>query len=648
VPRVIVRRRSRSAPAALTAAAQRVDARNPVSFRSSPFAATAGTNWHDQAWYFLERVGELEYYVSWRSASASRCRIVASALDDQGAPMGMVPDEDPKAEQVRQIVNDIAGGVSGQIKIMARAAYLLTVVGECWLGMIVRDPSRESVIDGNIVPVDVRRPGFQREQWFVFGRDDIKASTDKVELKLPDGTKHEFNEDEDVLFRIWDEHPKDPSKPVSPVWANRDVLQSLVQASATITQANNSRLVGNGIMFVPQQMSLPSQNAPVAADPGELPAIPDPLFEDGNAAQSLQELLFDVASAAKKDPNSQAAQLPIIAAVPGEHIKDVKWMRAGSDIPDTTLKIEEFDIRRLATGLHVAPERLLGMSQGNHWSSWLIDESDVKVHIAPVVEIIVSALTQEVLRPKLAELGIDPNQYIVWYDASSLTQDPDKSDEARDAFDRGALTAKALREHLGFDDQDGYDLTTADGWIQLALDKIALDPANASIFMPIIEAAAQKVGLEVKAPQAALPPAEDPAGDEDDTADSEPDQPDSDPAEDTPPSQTAAAGITLARVFTNRALELANKRRRTRADAAKFRGVPIELAHTNLDPVPLADTAELIRGWDTGVSDHDIAALGLDPGAFRGLVEGAAFLALATASAPVLTQSMLRRTHVPT
>src|SRR5690606_1150306 len=184
---------------------------NPTSFRTASVGAMGSINWQEQAWGFLEKVGELEYYVSWRSASASRCRMVASALDEQGAPMGSIPDDDPNAERVRRIVNDIAGGASGQAKIMARAVYLLTVPGECWIGMVVRDASRETGYEGNTLPVDITRPGYQLEQWYVFGKDDIKASNSVIELKLPDGTKHEFNPDVDILFRVWDEHPKDPS-----------------------------------------------------------------------------------------------------------------------------------------------------------------------------------------------------------------------------------------------------------------------------------------------------------------------------------------------------------------------------------------------------------------------------------------------------
>lgn len=640
MPHVIIRRRSgRQQSKSLTAAAQRVDARNPSSFRKS---MTSGDDWQADAWRYLELVGELQYVINWRAWSASRCRMVASALDDQGEPMGSIPEDDPNAEKVRDFVNAIGGGVTGQAKILQRTAYLLSVVGECWIGMVVRDAAREETYAGTPLPVDLERPGFQLEQWYVFGKEQITASSSSLVLRLPDGSKHEFNQEVDLLFRVWAEHPMDPSKPVSPIWSNRRVLNGIVKADAAIEAANNSRLVGNGIMFVPQEMSLPQQQAPAAVPTGGTDAnIPVPFFEP-NSAQALQDLLFDVASTATRDPQSQAAMLPLIAAVPGEMIKNVNWIRPGSDIPETTLKIQEADIRRLAMGLDVAPERLFGMSQGNHWSAWAIDENDIKVHVAPLVQIITSAMTQEILREKLVEEGLDPNAYVVWYDTTALSQDPDKTDEARDAFDRGAITAAALREHLGFDDEDGYDLTSADGLIQLALDKLASDPANASIFIPILQMAVDKLSMDVElAPQPALPAAppdqqQDPAA-----ADGSPPEPASAPPPEPVPVQ--AAGMTVARLCITRALELANKRRRTRADATLYREVPIELAHTMLPPVRNGEAADLIKGWDVGVVDDDLTGLGLCPESFRAMVEGVAMLAQVTASAPVLTQSMLRR-----
>lgn len=641
--RIRISRKSSRQRSSLTAAAQRVNAANAGSgFKKS---MTGGAeDWSVKAWVYLQKVGELQYFVSWRSWSASRCRLLASSLDEQGAPTGDIAEDDPNADVVRQIVTDIAGGIAGQAKIVRRTAYLLSVVGECWVGMVVRDPAREETPDGSELPIDLGRPGFKREQWYVFGRQQITASNNEIELKLPDGSKHKYNPDIDVLFRVWDEHPEDPSKPVSPIWSNQDVLSEIVKSTATINNANDSRLIGNGVWMVPQEMSLPSQVAPTALPIGATDTNDPPPYVEPNSAQALQDLLFDVASAAKRDPDSMAAMLPIIAGVPGEYIKAAKdgWIRPSTEVPETALKTRESGIRRLATGLDTSPERLLGMSEGNHWTGWLIDENDIKVHIAPVVELFCGALTQEIMRFRLAEEGIDPDAYIVWYDASSLTQDPDKTDEAKEGFDRGALTAKALREHLGFDDEDGYDLTEKDGWIQLALDKIALDPAvNVPIFGPVVEAALKGFGLELGAPTPALPPAPE-GDDEEDPADAEPPEPVA-PAADEPPEVVAAAVMTVGRLCVNRALELANKRRRTRTNASQYRDVPIERAHLHLDRANWDEVPNLITGWDAGLNAADLVSIGMDPEQFRSIVISTTAVALTTCTEPMLTPAMLRR-----
>lgn len=50
---------------------------------------SSGSNWQEQAWEFLDKVGELRYYVGWRSASVARCQLIGSDLDpDTGRPTG--------------------------------------------------------------------------------------------------------------------------------------------------------------------------------------------------------------------------------------------------------------------------------------------------------------------------------------------------------------------------------------------------------------------------------------------------------------------------------------------------------------------------------------------------------------------------------
>ncbi|WP_232622231.1 hypothetical protein [Rhodococcus rhodochrous] len=487
---------------------------------------------------------------------------------------------------------------------------MLTVPGEGFIAMIVRDSeSHDTYSDGSPLTLDTKEQG-EFEEWIVLSRDEIKASgSDGLELTLQDDSKHLFDEDRDLLFRVWNPHPRKASEADSPVRAAEDALLEIVRTTTSIDNAGKSRLVGNGIVFVPQEMSLPEQAAPGATPMAGDPAGPDYGIQP-DSVQQLQDLLYQVGTTAYKDQESMAAFMPIIASVPGEWTDKVKHLTFDSQVAETSLKTRDAAIRRLAMSLDVAPEQLLGMgSSSNHWSAWLLAEEDVKVHVVPILETIVAELTKYILRPLLEEAGIDPNQHVVWYDTTPLTQDPDKKAEATAAHDRGGLTTKALRKYSGFDDSDGYDLTTVEGWQELARDKAAADVSLIPTLAPLLGGVANQITPPAQPPAITAPPDTTPAEPET-LPESEPvSQPDS---TDELPTETVTSAAVLAFVetFTARALELANKRRRNRANAAQFRGIPMHLAHRNLPAVPATDVPKLIEGWDASVPWQTVERLG--------------------------------------
>lgn len=595
-PRLKIRRRSRAA-GSLTAAAQRIS--DPAkSLRKSGNSGRGEDDWQTAAWAMLDKVGELSYYVGWRSASVSRCRLVASDVDPEtGDPTGSTENE-----KVRQIVQGIGGSTAGQAQMLKRLATFLTVPGDGFVAMVVRDPNAQEDESGAVLD-RLGPPGVPVEEWLAVSRDELKGKgSDDFTIALPDGTKHKFDKDRDILVRVWNPHPRLSTEADSPVRANLVTLNEIQRASAQIDNASKSRLVGNGIVFVPSEMSLPNQVAPTAA--GGTLGTTAPALASAQA-QDLQDLIFDVANTAYEDQNSMAALLPIIATVPGEWTKNVTHLKFDSQVSETAIKTRDSAIRRLAMGLDVAPERLLGLgSNSNHWSAWAIGEDDVKVHIAPVLETICEALTREILRGELLDAGLDPDQFVVWYSIEELTQDPDKKDEAKDGYDRGAVNSDALVKHLGFDADDGYDLSTPAGWKAWAIDRVKQDPALITTLAPLIG----EVVAAVPAP-AATPALDPPTPPEDTTEpDAEPEvEPDSG---DTEASQVAAAVSALADTFVCRALELANKRRRTRANADQYRGVPVHLAHRGMDPVEAGDVHRLIEGWDASVPWAVIERLG--------------------------------------
>lgn len=573
-------------PHAIAAAATRIGAPAATGDPTAGFSISLPrpAEWSEKAWEYLTRVGELSYYVNWRSNAVGRAQLVAAARDPLTGMPTSIPEDDRAGQLVANIVRDIGG--NAQATILKRLAVFLSVPGDGYAAMLVRDGV---------------------EKWYALSREEIGTSGgQKVLITLPDKTKHEFNRDADLLFRVWDPDHRRSWEPTSPVRANLDVLQEIVRATQTIDNANSSRLIGKGILFVPDEMNLPSTTAPRAERAGDQPPNPAPVTQwEQASSQDLQDLLFEVGTTAYKDQTSMAAMFPIVATVPGEYADKVKHLTFGTDIPETALKTREAAIRRLALGLDVSPERLLGLSTGNHWSAWAIGEDDVRLHIVPVLEMIADAFTEFVLRPALSVIGIDPDAYVVHFDVSGLTQDPDRSAEVLQLLAVGAISHAAGRRYLGFNDEDGYDLETIDGWRELARDKAAQDITLLAQIGPL--AAPPGVVLDVAPAPAALPAAEQSTA------------PDPVPNQSEPATE-AQAGIVVD-MCVRRALELAGKRMLTRNNRyAVPQQCPAYEVHRHLVPPAPSDVARLTDGWADTLSPDMLAHAGIRPDALHRVV----------------------------
>ncbi|UBF41613.1 portal protein [Gordonia phage AnarQue] len=594
--RIVRRPRGAVARTSLTAASQ------PVEDPSKTFKSSMGggrDNWQNDAWDMLDLVGELRYYVGWRASSCSRVRIFASDIDpDTGLPTKS-PTENVR---VREIVKAIAGGPLNQAQLIKRAVECLTVPGETWVAII-------------------HRPG-EPEEWLALTRDEITSKQNKVQVELPTGEKYELNMAVDSMFRVWNPKPRRAKEADSPVRATIDSLREIVRTTKTISNASKSRLIGNGVVFVPQEMSLPQQNNLSATTPGSLTADPAAAtLEEGltgtSAVAQLQELLYQVAMTAYDDQESMAALIPMFAAVPGEQVKNVSHLKFDNSVTEIAIKTRNDAIARLAMGLDVTPERLLGLgSNTNHWSAWQIGDDDVRLHIAPPMETLCQAITANALRPVLEREGLDPDAFTLWYDPSELTADPDLTDEATNAFDRGAITAEAYRDFLGLGDS-GYDFTTLSGWQDWAKDRVSQKPELLATLAPLI---GQLDGVIDVQPA----PAIEPAPEEDEPVEDEPapeEEPDTE--DDAPPADTASAERAVVSVMVSRALELAGKRRRTRADHDRLRGVPMHDTHRYMNPVAADKIPDLIKGWDASMEDDVLARLNIDSDRVRAEVRRA-------------------------
>ena len=596
--------------AAITAAMQPIP--DPTSTKSfkNPIGLAGKTGWQTEAWDSMDLVGELRYYVSWRAMSCSRVRFVASKLDERGKPTGECDDQ-----EVNDIVAAIGGGALGAARFIHRSIEQLTVPGETYHAVI--HPTG--------------RGGVEVEEWLALSRDEVRKTTTggvkTTTVTRPNGEDYVFNKSTDAMWRCWSPHPRKANESDSPVRAALPALREIRTTTATIEGVGKSRLLGAGVVFVPTEMSLPAANTPVAADQPDDPGS-GAAYQGAAAVTMLEELLYQVARHSYENDDSFARMIPIFASVAGDQIKNIEHLKFDEQFTKEAIATRNDAIARLALALDVSPERLLGIgSSSNHWSAWQIGDNDVAIHIAPIMELICDALTRGIFHDMLVDIGRDPDDYVVWYDASELTADPDKSDDATDAFDRGVITAEAFRKFLNLGDT-GYDLVSGnmEEWRKWAIDALAQDPSRITALQPLIT---EFDGIEFPVVEAIESKSK--AADQADTTNegNNPDTENADPGHDQGKrgrkedvGSSVVKSEPFVRIFVTRALELAGKKRRTRHDVSsgRLRGHKPHEYHRLMGPVEEAAIDGLVEGWDSTLEDEVLRMVGTTRQAFSDAV----------------------------
>jgi hypothetical protein len=119
--------------------------------------------------------------------------------------------------------------------------------------------------------------------------------------------------------------------------------------------------------------------------------------------------------------------------------------------PETGLRRE--CIERIAIGLDMPPEILLGLADANHWRRGRSTSRRGRPP-APVAQQLCDDLTASFYRPTLKREGSRLARYAIGYDATDVINHPDKSKNAVLLHDRGAISLKSLRDSSGFTEAD--------------------------------------------------------------------------------------------------------------------------------------------------------------------------------------------------
>lgn len=433
--------------------------------------------WQENAWYYVDHVGELGYPHQFMANCFRRVRVYAAfQRDPEGEPVPVmdavrpltegeadaelpagvevadIDDDDYLPPDVAELCRDVidrgfAARDGGQEALMERLGGNLFLVGEAMLvrrAVMTRrpladeDPAEvERVMDWEVRSVDELVDDPSRRVLVVRDRPDQPLETCSAVEGL--GGEDAFVE------RIWRKHGRWSQWAHSNVRAAMGVLDELDLLSKLARVAIRARILA-GILTMPDEMEFPASEQV----PGDDAPRRSVRF-DRNMAEAMAAAIGNEA-----DANSVA---PLLLRGPKDMLGQdaVRFIEVPRRYSSEERQQYEDAVTRLARTLDLPVEVVKGMADLNHWTAWQIEDSTYEAHVEPHVMVAAEGLTYALLRPVLREFGVDESivqRVVVAADPSRLIRRPDRGKTATEGYNIMALSWDAWRRANGFDDGD--------------------------------------------------------------------------------------------------------------------------------------------------------------------------------------------------
>lgn len=382
-----------------------------------------------QAWDAFHTVGEIFDPCDYVGRAISMVRLFPCTFDEDGQG---IPDDDPTAKAILQDLGRgmERGGMDGLTALMHDLAVQLTVPGEGYLLGTVNDKG-ENVYD-------------------ILSISELVLTGSSYQRIRP-GMPPEPISPDSFLLRIWRPDPQFGSQAISGVMVVLDEIETLKLLSDQVASTARSRLARSGIVVLASEATKPPPKA------GEV----DPL-----TAEIIEHFITPA-----ENPRSAMGVAPYVLRLPKELVKDginkIEWDRT---FDDKDVERIAYAIRRIAQGLDVPPERVLGLGEtSNHWSAWHVSKDEWQGYLEPKCRLQVGALSRGWYLPMLERAGLDITNRGLWFDPTDFLVNPNRVQDAKDSWDRGAISYEALRRELGFSEDDK---PSEDEWLKWAAIKL--------------------------------------------------------------------------------------------------------------------------------------------------------------------------------
>jgi hypothetical protein len=325
----------------------------------------------------------------------------------------------------------------------------------------------DAIHNFNLLPLDTNPDGFtarltenlaiagevwihwdENDRFHVRSTSEVTATADGrvVISSLPNATaasQHPVNPETEELLRLWRPHPEWGSLADSPLKALLDVCEDAVLAGREQRAAARSRVAANGLLLIPESLSLLTQREDEDGDD---------ITEDRFMADLTEGMLAPI-----RDDGDASAVVPLVLQGASEDLDKVRHMTLQREDSDKVIDKQKAAVDRILKSIDIQIEQVEGYGDVNHWGAWQIEATSLKNQVQPNAEALAACLVQAFLKPALLSLGhaeADVDKVTIAVDISALSENPNRGQDARDAHDRSAISDAALRAALGFEEDD--------------------------------------------------------------------------------------------------------------------------------------------------------------------------------------------------
>lgn len=493
----------------MTAAAQIVDISTSEQRAAYTKRRTSSQGWQDEAWIYVNEIGEINYAFGYVANAVSRIKLYAGTIDDPTAPPQPVDHDSQIGQAASDILarlNSAYGGIPGLLRDLT---LNLEISGEA---LLVQRPANPFASPP------------QQESWDIRSVDEVQLTADGrfMIMEREDGDKSSavILPKNAYVARIWRPSPRFSGDATSSMRPVLSLCAELLLLNKTFRATERSRL-NSGLLYLPDGLSVAASpdadvfenseaEGALGEEDGTIPLTAE-MFDAGEQSDTdeFEESLLEAMTTPIADEESASAVVPLIVRGPADLGEKIRLIQFERTFDPTLAERADHVLDRILQGLDVPKEVTKGLSGLKFSASEMVDVQLNANHVEPMALVIADALTTVYLRPLLRAMGFSEDEVrkvVIWYDAFEVTRRPNRAEDADKGYSNHLISGAAWRKAHQFSDDDAPNSTEIA--FRLLLDKGGITPELAESLLTVIAPevmTAVREASQAASPETAVP-----------------------------------------------------------------------------------------------------------------------------------------------